>query len=108
MSAHSPAEGQEPEGTIERSQTCVRILLSLLFVLILRVAEMALGVVILFSLLFTLVTRREVGPQVRRFANQVLSYIVTVTRYLTYNDDRVPFPFDEFPAELDYVPRAQD
>lgn len=111
MNVHSPAETPietgAPEKLIDRGETGFRILLSLLFLLILRVAEAVLGVVILFSLLFALITQREVGAQVRRFANQVLSYIVVVTRYLTYNDDRVPFPFDEFPPELDYVPRSE-
>ena len=110
MNADDPAEdlleSQMTDEPIDRRETGIRILLTLLFWLILRVAETVIGVVVFFSLVYTLITQQTVAPQVRRFANHVLSYIVVMTRYLTYNDDRVPFPFDDFPAELDYVERS--
>jgi hypothetical protein len=43
--------------TVERSQTGIRILLSLLFVVIFRVTGIVLAVVIVFELLYALVTR---------------------------------------------------
>ncbi len=86
---------------IDRVETGIRALLTLLFFMIARVAEAVLGVVVLFGLLYTLVTQQEPNPAVRRFSQRVLDYLVEIVRYLTYNDDEAPFPFREFPAESD-------
>jgi len=86
---------------IERKETGIRILLTLLFVVILSVAESVLGVVILFELAFALITRQPPGERVRRFANRTLSYLYHIVRYLTYNESEPPFPFSDFPPELE-------
>ena len=106
MNVDSPADLDPPEALVERSETLVRVLLTVLFIVLLRLAEAVILALAVFSLLYTLVTQREVAPRVRRLGNQVLSYLVSVIRYLTYNDDRVPFPFSDLPPELDYVPRT--
>ena len=88
---------------IARGETALRIGLSLVFMLLARVAEGVLVAVIVFELLYALITERPPGGEVRRFANRVLSYLVEVARYLTYETDTPPFPFSELPPELDYV-----
>lgn len=85
------------EEEIERSDTLIRIVLSLLFVLILGVVEMVLGVLVAFSLLYTLLTRNVPGAPVRAFSNRVVAYAYRIYRYLVYNEPEVPFPFSEFP-----------
>ena len=47
------------------------------------------------------VRQREPGPEIRRFANQTISYLVRIGRFLSYNDETLPFPFREFAGELD-------
>lgn len=102
MTSHGPAtEPQDAEERVARGETGIRILLALLFFLIARVAQTVLVAVIAFELLYTLVTERRPGSAVRQFANRTISYLVTVARYLTYHDDDLPFPFREFPRELD-------
>ncbi len=86
---------------IDRVETGIRALYTLLFFLIARVAEGVLGVVIVFGLLYTLITQHEPSPAVRRFSQRVVAYLVEIARYLTYNDDDAPFPFREFPPEPD-------
>ncbi|MFP8880314.1 MAG: DUF4389 domain-containing protein [Myxococcota bacterium] len=86
---------------LDRGATGVRILYTLVFYVLANVAQGILTVLILFQLGFALITQREPGPEIRRFANQTLSYLVRIGRYLTYNDANPPFPFSEFPAELD-------
>lgn len=100
MSFEAAAQWSEGE-PIERSDTGIRILLTLLFVIVTRVIETVLLVVILFELAFTLVTRRYPGASVRHFANRVISYFYRIARYLTYNEDEAPFPFRELPPEVE-------
>lgn len=97
------------EGEIDRGDTGVRILLTLLFFVIARLVEGLLVMLVLFELGFTFVTQREPSHSVKRACNHVLSYLVRIGRYLTYNDSKAPFPFEEFPEELDLtVPALRD
>jgi hypothetical protein len=103
---HAHSTGTDAgEDSIARGTTALRIGLSLVFILLARVAEMVLVAVIVFDLLFALIAQRRPSSDVRRFGNRVLSYLVEVVRYLTYEIDTPPFPFSELPPELDYVPK---
>jgi type III secretory pathway component EscT len=82
---------------IERSETGIRILYTLLFILVIHAVEVVLGVVVLFDLVFALVTRTAPSVRVREFADRVIRYAVEVVSYLTYNREAAPFPFDAFP-----------
>ena len=82
---------------IERSESGIRVLYTLLFVLVIHVVEAVLGVVVLFDLVFALVTRSEPPGRVREFAGRTTRYAVEVVSYLTYNREAPPFPFDAFP-----------
>jgi hypothetical protein len=86
---------------IERKDTAIRLAYTLLFVVIVRVVEAIVGVVVVFSLLFTLITKRPPRESVRRFANRTISYLYHVLRYATYNETVAPFPFAEFPREVE-------
>ena len=87
---------------IDRRQTAFRILLTLLFaVMVETVIKALLTLVILFELVYTLITRRAPGARVRRLANQTLSYTYRIMRYLTYNEPEAPFPFADFPPEVE-------
>ena len=97
----------EPEGEpaeydeIPRSETGLRILLTLLFVLIGSVLETVIGVIVVFQLIVSLVTRQPPSLRVREFANRIISYYYKLGRYVTYNESRVPFPFTDFPAAIE-------
>jgi len=93
------------ESHIPRARTAVRIGLSVVFILLVRIAETVLAAVILFELIYTLVTERPPGHELRRFANRVLSYLVSIARYLTYDSKCPPFPFSDLPPELTYTPK---
>jgi hypothetical protein len=92
---------EETDPQIERTETGIRILLSLLYLVIARVLETVLFVVILFELLYALITKDPPGEGVRRFANRTVSYFYRIGRFLTYNDHRAPFPFAELPDEVE-------
>ncbi len=86
---------------IERKDTGIRMLLTLLFVVILHAVEAVLAVTVLFSLAVALITKRPPGERVRSFANRTLSYLYRIVRYLTYNEHQAPFPFADFPREVE-------
>jgi hypothetical protein len=83
----------------ERTETGVRLLIVLLFFLITRLVELVFGLLALFCLGFTLVTKRRPGAAVQRFALRLIRYVVEIGRYLAYYDDDPPFPFRELPPE---------
>jgi hypothetical protein len=92
---------REGEREIDRKDTGIRILLTILFALIVGVVESVLGLIILFALLWALITKRAPGVGVRALANQIITYYYRIGRYLTYNDSLVPFPFSDFPDALE-------
>jgi hypothetical protein len=89
------------EGEIERKDTGIRILLTVLFVLVVGLIESALGLIIVFALLWALITRQPPGLHVRAFANRLITYYYRIGRYLTYNESLLPFPFSDFPEALE-------
>ncbi|UCE87157.1 MAG: DUF4389 domain-containing protein [Deltaproteobacteria bacterium] len=102
MRTESSRDFPELEGErIPRGDTGIRILLTLLFVLVWTVVESVLLIVVVFELGFALVTERAPGDRVRDFANRVVAYVYRIARYLTYNDEQAPFPFAEWPAEVE-------
>jgi len=86
---------------IDRGDTGLRIAFTLLFFIIARLVEGLLFILVLFELGVALITRREPSQAVRRVGNQLISYLVRIGRYITYNEPEPPFPLQEFPEELD-------
>ncbi|MDH3211408.1 MAG: DUF4389 domain-containing protein [Myxococcales bacterium] len=98
MPIDSPT-GDPVAETIDRFDTAVRALMTVLFFVIARVVEIVLAVVIVFGVLYTLITQEEPAPGVKRFSERVLAYLVQIVRYLSYNGEEAPFPFRDFPPE---------
>ena len=98
---HGPDPDARFDDEIPRRETLHRIAYTVLFAIIAGTIRALLGLIVIFELLFTLITRRPPGLRVRNFANRIASYYYRVIRYLTYNESRVPFPFDDFPEPLE-------
>jgi len=94
-----PSNGAE----IEPKETAIRLVYTLFFVVIVGIVEAVLGVVVCFSLVFTLLTKRAPSESLKRFANRTISYLYHILRYATYNETSPPFPFAELPCEIDPV-----
>ena len=94
-------EDTHPEQEVDRADTGIRIALTLLFVLIAAMIESLLSVIVVFELLWTLVTKEAPSPRVRELANRIVAYYYRIGRYLTYNESRLPFPFADFPRALE-------
>lgn len=93
--------GETAEEEIARRDTGVRILLTLLFAVIWGVLETVLAAVVVFGLIWALLTEQAPPPRVREFANRLVSYGYRMWRYITHNEARVPFPFSEFPEAVE-------
>ena len=94
---------------IDRMTTGKRFLYTLVFVIIVRLIEFVLAFVVLFELIYSLVTRRPPNPRVTRFADRVLRYAFEIGQYMTCNSDHPPFPFEELPSgtePINYSPAA--
>jgi hypothetical protein len=86
---------------IERKDTGIRVVLSLLYWVIMEVVKMVLVVIVIYELIYTLITKKPPSEGVRNFANRALSYQYRMLRYLTYNEPYRPFPLAEFPPEVE-------
>jgi hypothetical protein len=85
---------------VSRTQIAIRLLYSVLFLFILGILLFLVKLATVFQYILLLITLSPSEP-VRRVSNQLAAYAYRVMRYLTLNDNERPFPFTEFPKELE-------
>ena len=90
----------EDEIEIERVDTLLRIVYSLLFAVGVSVLETVVTVLVGFQLVYTLITKREPPDRVTDAGNRVRRYFYRILRYRTHNEMEKPFPFGDFPEAL--------
>ena len=86
---------------IERSTTGKRILFTILFVIIFELLKAVIGCIVLFDLTYSLITKRPPNARVTRFAHRVLRYGLDIGKYITFNKEELPFPFEDFQNETE-------
>ena len=87
---------------LDRKDIAVRLLYTIFFLIVFEILKLIVQVCVLFQFVLLLITRAHNEP-VQRFSNKVLSYAYRVMRYVTLNDNQRPFPFTDFPIEMDPV-----
>jgi len=95
----------EPQVTPSRKQVAIRLLYTLLYAAIFELVKTVIFLITLFEYFILLLTLRHNEPA-RIFANKVATYGYRVMRYLTLNENQRPFPFSDFPAEIE-LPDAE-
>jgi D-alanyl-lipoteichoic acid acyltransferase DltB (MBOAT superfamily) len=90
----------EPQGPTSRKQVVIRLLYTLLYVAIFELVKTIVLLITLFEYFFLLLTLQHNEPA-RNFANKVATYGYRVMRYLTLNENQRPFPFGDFPTEIE-------
>ncbi len=90
----------DPQVTVSRKQVAIRLLYTLLYVAIFEVVKTIILLTTVFEYFFLFITLRYNEPA-RTFANRVATYGYRLMRYLTLNDNQRPFPFSDFPAEIE-------
>ena len=91
----------EDEIEIERVDTLLRIVYSLLFAIGISVLETVVTALVGFQLIYTLITKREPPDRVTDAGNRVSAYFYRILRYLTHNETDKPFPFTDFPEAVE-------
>jgi hypothetical protein len=95
----------ESQVTASRKKIAIRMLYTVLYVAIFEILKTIILLITLFEYFFLLITLRHNEPA-RAFANKVAAYGYRVMRYLTLNENQRPFPFSEFPGEIELPDEA--
>ncbi|MFO8083704.1 MAG: DUF4389 domain-containing protein [Desulfobacterales bacterium] len=83
-----------------RKQIAIRFLFTVLFLIVFEIIKTIIQVTVLFQYVYLFITKKHNEP-VRHFSNKVTTYAYKVLRYLTLNENLKPFPFTEFPKEME-------
>ena len=81
---------------IKSQSTWKRGLYMLLYIIFSRIAEIVLGVVILFQFLLKLFTG-ETNDRLLKLGQQLSTYLYQVFQFLTFNTEYHPYPFGAWP-----------
>ena len=81
-------------------QIGIRLLYTILFLVILGIVLVIAKVVVVFQFIYFFSTRKPNEP-VRQFSNKITIYGYRIFRYITLNESQRPFPFTDFPPELE-------
>ena len=90
----------ELQVTPTRKQVAIRLLYTLLYVAIFELVKTMVLLITLFEYFILLITLKHNEPA-RNFGNKVATYGYRVMRYLTLNENQRPFPFTDFPVEIE-------
>ena len=86
---------------VDRSTTGKRILFTVVFFVIARLIEGVLAAVVLYELVYSLITKQPPNVRVTRFASRLLRYGLEIGQYLTGISNQRPFPFNDFTIVAD-------
>jgi hypothetical protein len=90
----------DTQGLASRKPIAIRLLYTLLYVAIFELVKTIIFLVTIFEYFLLLITLKHNEPA-RTFANKAATYGYRLMRYLTLNENQRPFPFSEFPAEIE-------
>jgi hypothetical protein len=85
---------------ISRKQIFIRLLYTILFLLIFGIVELIVHLIVFFQFIYFFITQKPNEP-VRQFSNKISMFGYRILRYVTLNESRRPFPFTDFPSELE-------
>lgn len=83
-----------------RKKISIRLLYTVFFLIVFEILKIIVQVAVLFQYVYLFITKSYSNP-VRRFSNKVSFYAYRVMRYVTLNENTLPFPFADFPEEMD-------
>ncbi len=86
------AEQEQLKQNLKNPNQWLRILYMILFWIVLYVVMTVTGALILIQVLFALITGSD-NENLRKFAADLTKYINQIILFLTYNENRKPFPF---------------
>lgn len=87
------------------SSRWARLLYMILFAILFKAAEFVMWVVVVIQLAITLATGSPI-ERLQRFGKQLSIYSYSLWLYLTYNTEKTPFPFADWPSAGPAAPAA--
>ncbi len=85
---------------LSRKKIAIRLLYTMLFLIVFEILKVIIQVAVLFQYVYLFITKDYNNP-IRNFSNKVSVYAYRVMRYITLNENEKPFPFQDFPEEMD-------
>lgn len=73
-----------------------RVLFVALFWLVFYFSQFVIAVIVVAQCAFTMINGKT-NAQLLAFGDSMSQYIHEILRFVTFNSDRRPFPFEEFP-----------
>jgi membrane peptidoglycan carboxypeptidase len=86
--------------TFPRKKIFVRLLYTVFFFIIFEILKIIIQVSVLFQYVYLLISKTYSEP-VRNFTNKVSIYAYKVLRYVALNENEKPYPFNDFPKEIE-------
>ena len=84
---------------LKAQSTWLRGFYILIFAFIYSITKVVLAAVVFFQFLTTLITGSK-NERLLVFGNNLSTFIFQIVKYLTYNSDDKPFPFDDWPGSV--------
>lgn len=88
-------DNEQVKQNMSNKNQWLRILYMILFAVILYLVMLLVTVVVIVQLLFALITGKP-NEDVADFATDLTQYVYRIVAFLTYTDDRRPFPFNSW------------
>lgn len=88
------------EVKVTRKQIGIRFLYTVLYLIVLEVLKLVVQVATLLQFVYLLITQKHSEP-LRNFSNKLAAYAYRLIRYATLNENFRPFPFSDFPPEME-------
>jgi hypothetical protein len=79
------------------SSRWLRVVYMILFAVLFKAAEFVMWVVVVFQMVITLATDTP-NERLQRFGRQLSIYVCSLWMFLTYNTEKKPFPFSDWPT----------
>ena len=95
---------EEIKQRLQKNETWQRGLYMLFFIIIYGMTKFLITGVMLFQFV-TIIFTGKMNEQLLKFGQNLSTYIYEVTIYLTFNSEKRPFPFNEWP---DGAPNQKD
>lgn len=88
------------ESRLSRKKVGIRLLYTIMYLIIFEILKTVIQITAVFQFIYLLITQKYSSP-LRNFSNKVATYAYQIIRYVTLNDNHRPFPFHEFPEEME-------
>lgn len=88
------------EGKSLRTRIAIRFLFAILYLILLEIVKFFIQASTIFQFVYLFITQKPCEP-LRKFSNKAASYGYQLMRYVTLNSGFRPFPFADFPAEME-------